>query len=221
MKTGLDKYRASRSKYKKLKDRCVKGIPQSVRSQAWMQLSGACKLKDANPAYYQTCLQNTKNIDISKYIHDIQKDLHRQFPNHEQFMKKEGQEMLFNVLKAYAVHYPESGYCQAQCPLAALLLTQMPEEDAFWMLVKISDEYLAGYYAKGLEAVNVDGQILHCLLKKSDRFVHGKLSLVEMGPQYYMIEWFMCVYTRTMPWCTVLRIWDMFLCEGRTLLIKL
>lgn len=29
-----------------------------------------------------------------------------------------------------------------------------------------------------------------------------------------MIEWFMCLYCRTLPWPTVLRIWDMFLCEG-------
>ncbi len=179
-----------------------------------MQLSGASKLKLNNPTYYQACLKNTLNIDISTCINDIQKDIHRQFPNHEQFMRKEGQEMLFNVLKAYAVHYPEIGYCQAQCPLAALLLTQMPEEDAFWMLVKISDQYLAGYFESGLEAVRLDGQILHCLLKKTDKFVYKQLSFIELVPQLYMIEWFMCIYARTLPWCTILRIWDMFFCEG-------
>ena len=29
-----------------------------------------------------------------------------------------------------------------------------------------------------------------------------------------MMEWFMCIYTRTLPWSSVLRVWDMFFCEG-------
>lgn len=29
-----------------------------------------------------------------------------------------------------------------------------------------------------------------------------------------MMEWFMCIYTRTLPWASVLRVWDMFFCEG-------
>ncbi len=33
LKTGLDQLRSSNSKYKLLKGRCVKGIPQSLRSQ--------------------------------------------------------------------------------------------------------------------------------------------------------------------------------------------
>ncbi|KAG8239350.1 hypothetical protein J437_LFUL017963 [Ladona fulva] len=35
-----------------------------------------------------------------------------------------------------------------------------------------------------------------------------------------MTEWFLCVYTRTLPWTTILRIWDMFLCEGVKVVIK-
>ncbi|XP_059816356.1 TBC1 domain family member 10A-like [Hypanus sabinus] len=30
----------------------------------------------------------------------------------------------------------------------------------------------------------------------------------------YMTEWFMCLFTRTLPWATMLRVWDMFLSEG-------
>ncbi|CAI2349837.1 unnamed protein product [Caenorhabditis sp. 36 PRJEB53466] len=41
-----------------------------------------------------------------------------------------------------------------------------------------------------------------------------------VDPALYMIEWFMCVYCRTLPWATVLRVWDMFLCEGVKILFK-
>ena len=36
----------------------------------------------------------------------------------------------------------------------------------------------------------------------------------DIQATYYAVEWYLCAYTRTLPWDTVLRIWDMFLCEG-------
>ena len=134
----------------KLRSRCRKGIPKSMRSHAWMHLSGAFILKTEHPGYYAKCLANPNNVNIDRYVDDIKKDLHRQFSNNEMFKKSEGRETLFNVLKA---HDTEVGYCQAQGPIAAMLLMQMDEEDAFWMLVIISDTYLKGYFKSGLEKV--------------------------------------------------------------------
>ena len=48
---------------------------------------------------------------------DIEKDLHRNFPTHELFggeYEKIGRAELYKVLKAYSVHNPSDGYCQAQ-----------------------------------------------------------------------------------------------------------
>ena len=36
----------------------------------------------------------------------------------------------------------------------------------------------------------------------------------RVEPLLYMTEWYMCVFTRTLPWASVLRVWDMFFCEG-------
>lgn len=41
-----------------------------------------------------------------------------------------------------------------------------------------------------------------------------------MEPILYMTEWFLCVYTRTLPWESILRVWDMFLCEGVKVIFK-
>ena len=60
------------------------------------------------------------------------------------------QEDLFRILKAYTIHNPRDGYCQAQGPLAAVLLMHMPVEEAFWCFVSICDKYLPGYYSTGL-----------------------------------------------------------------------
>lgn len=207
-------------RFKKIKSRCRKGIPQSMRSRAWMHLTGAFLLKNQKPNYYQDCLYNVKKLDVAKYIDDIKKDLHRQFPSHEIFMKKEGRQMLFNVLKAYAVHNKEVGYCQAQGPIAALLLMHMPEEDSFWMLVRISDYYLKGYFKPGLEKVQIDGHALFYLFKKENQVAFKLMKSQSIDPVLYMTEWFMCIFARTLPWCTVLRVWDMFFCEGVKVLYR-
>ena len=56
----------------------------------------------------------------------IEKDLHRQFPDHEMFSTKgSGKQDLFRVLKAWAVYRPNVGYCQGQAPIASLLLMHL------------------------------------------------------------------------------------------------
>ena len=70
-----------------------------------------------------------------KWIDAIEKDLHRNFPTHELFggvYERIGQSELYRVLKAYSVLNPVDGYCQAMAPIAALLLMNMPAEQAFW-----------------------------------------------------------------------------------------
>ncbi|XP_064647156.1 TBC1 domain family member 10B-like [Lineus longissimus] len=200
-------------RFKKVKERCRKGVPPSIRARAWQYLCGSKYLLEHNRGRFEEYL---KLPGDPKCIDDIEKDLHRQFPFHEMFMKQggHGQEDLFRVLKAYTIHNPRDGYCQAQAPIAAVLLMHMPAEQAFWCLVSVCDKYLPGYYAAGLEQVQVDGEVLFGLLKKVSVPSYKHLKKQRIDPCLYMTEWFMCVYTRTLPWSTVLRVWDMFLCEG-------
>lgn len=44
------------------------------------------------------------------------------------FVYPHRQQDLFRVLKAYTLYRPEEGYCQAQAPIAAVLLMHMPAE---------------------------------------------------------------------------------------------
>lgn len=36
-----------------------------------------------------------------------------------------------------------------------------------------------------------------------------------IDPIMYMTEWFLCAFTRTLPWPTLLRFWDIFLFDGK------
>lgn len=80
--------------------------------------------------------------------------------------------------------------------------------------MQICEKYLPGYYSEKLEAIQLDGEILFSLLQKVSPVAHKHLSQQKIDPLLYMTEWFMCAFARTLPWSSVLRVWDMFFCEG-------
>ncbi|XP_011480146.1 TBC1 domain family member 10A isoform X1 [Oryzias latipes] len=217
MLNSWDKWMAKN--HKKIKERCQKGIPPSLRGRAWLYLTGGKVKREQNKGKFEEL--DNKPGDPN-WVDVIERDLHRQFPFHEMFAARggHGQQDLFRVLKAYTLHRPEEGYCQAQAPIAAVLLMHMPAEDAFWVLVQICEKYLPGYYSKELEAIQLDGEILNALLRKVSPVAHRHLKNQKLDPILYMTEWFMCAFSRTLPWAAVLRVWDMFLCEGVKILFR-
>lgn len=217
MLNSWDKWMAK--KHRKVKERCQKGIPPSLRGRAWLYLTGGKVRREQNQGRFQELDDQPGD---PKWVDIIERDLHRQFPFHEMFSARggHGQQDLFRVLKTYTLYRPEEGYCQAQAPIAAVLLMHMPAEDAFWVLVQICEKYLPGYYSTGLEAIQLDGEILYALLRRVSPVAHRHLKKHKLEPILYMTEWFMCAFSRTLPWASVLRVWDMFLCEGVKILFK-
>ncbi|XP_033828803.1 TBC1 domain family member 10A-like [Periophthalmus magnuspinnatus] len=206
-------------RFNKVRLRCQKGIPPALRGRAWLYLSGGKVKKEQNQGKFQELDQQEGD---PKWVDVIEKDLHRQFPFHEMFVSRggHGQQDLFRVLKAYTLYRPEEGYCQAQAPIAAVLLMHMPAEDAFWGLVQICEKYLPGYYSPGLEAIQLDGEILFALLRRVSPISYRHLEKHKIDPVLYMTEWFMCAFSRTLPWASVLRVWDMFLCDGVKIIFR-
>lgn len=64
------------------------------------------------------------------------------------------------------------------------------------------------------EAIQLDGEILFALLRRVSPPAFRHLEKHKIDPILYMTEWFMCAFSRTLPWASVLRVWDMFLCDG-------
>ena len=212
------------TKFDKIRSRCRKGIPPSLRGRAWKYLSGAAFHME-NSASCGVFEELDAAAGEAQWNEDIRKDLDRQFPEHELFSKagpygRSGQGDLFRLLKAYTVLHPEEGYCQGQAPVGAVLLMHLPLAEAFYVFVQICHKYVPGYYSPGLEHIQLDGAILQELLRHKLRPTYKLLKTHSVDPALYMIEWYMCVFCRTLPWATVLRVWDMFFCEGVKVLFK-
>lgn len=142
----------TRNRADKVRSRSIKGIPRSCRGLAWQLLTGAEQRRTEaarNGITYQKLLAED---GAQRWLVAIEKDVARQFPEHEMFAKHGGfgQTDLFDLLKAYTVLFPVEGYCQAQAPVACILLMHMPVEHAFWCFVQICSNSLDGYYSQGL-----------------------------------------------------------------------
>ncbi|XP_054772468.2 TBC1 domain family member 10A-like [Lytechinus pictus] len=124
-------------KPKKVRERCRKGIPSSLRGRAWQFLCGSKRVVEQNKDKF---LEFDAQEGDPKWLDVIEKDLDRQFPFHEMFAKKggNGQQDLYRILKAYSIYNPRDGYCQGQAPVAAVLLMHMPAEtaQANWDIIK-------------------------------------------------------------------------------------
>jgi hypothetical protein len=77
-----------------------------------------------------------------KIRHQIDIDLHRTMPTHYLFAEDgAGRQSLNNILTAFAAYHPEIGYCQGMGFITALGLIYMTEEDTFYWLLRLAEDY--------------------------------------------------------------------------------
>jgi Rab-GTPase-TBC domain len=126
---------------KRLKDSLLQGIPVDLRGDIWAFLTRANQLSSQfSQRVYSRLLES---IDENVLV-QIEKDLHRTFPEQKIFQEKggTGQQVLNNILCAYANYDPEVGYCQGMGFIVGCLIIQIRHEElAFWAFVQIMHEY--------------------------------------------------------------------------------
>ncbi|KAK4473796.1 hypothetical protein MN116_003131 [Schistosoma mekongi] len=204
----------------RVRNRCRKGIPPALRSRVWQYLCGSHQMTNLERGKYKVLSRLSSDQET---VSQIRLDVGRELHNHVLFASKEGagRTSLFNVLKAYSQLHSDSGYCQAQTPIAAALLIHMPEEDAFWTFVCLCNRYITDYFRSGLVRVKIELNMLFELVKKYQPNIYYHMVKCNIEPIYFAVDWFMCLYTRNLPWSTVLRIWDMFFFEGVKVLFRI
>jgi hypothetical protein len=196
------------AKFKKL---VRHGIPASVRSRVWQFLAGSNDYRRPNQFNILIDKPRTEIYDV------IEKDIARCYPEHTQFMDKDGQGQkdLSCVLKAYSQYNSHLEYCQGMGRLVGLMLMQMSSEDTFWLLVATIDRYMNGYFTPTLSQLHIDAYIIGQLLKDHQPKLAQHLESNGVLPNVYITQWFLTAFTMTLPWDSVLRVWDAFYFEGK------
>ncbi|CAO2814227.1 uncharacterized protein LOC130805288 [Amaranthus tricolor] len=203
-----------------LKKLIRKGIPPVLRPKIWFALSGAAKKKSTVPeSYYDDLIKATEG-KATAATKQIDHDLPRTFPGHPWLDTPEGHAALRRVLVGYSFRDCYVGYCQGLNYVAALLLLVMKtEEDAFWMLAVLLEDVLVNdCYTNNLSGCHVEQRVFQDLLTKKCPRIAAHLEALEFDVSLVATEWFLCLFSKSLPSETTMRVWDILFYEGATVL---
>ncbi|KAJ6729257.1 RAB-GTPASE-TBC DOMAIN-CONTAINING PROTEIN-RELATED [Salix viminalis] len=197
-----------------------KGIPPVLRPKVWFSLSGAAKKKSTVPESYYNDMTKAVEGKVTAATKQIDHDLPRTFPGHPWLDTQEGHAALRRVLVAYSFRDSDVGYCQGLNYVAALLLLVMKtEEDAFWMLAVLLENVLANdCYTNNLSGCHVEQRVFQDLLVKKCPRIAVHLEELEFDVSLVATEWFLCLFSKSLPSETTLRVWDVLFYEGAKVL---
>ncbi|KAM0875605.1 hypothetical protein ACQ4PT_036714 [Festuca glaucescens] len=216
------------------------GVPMALRGEMWQAFVGVSARKISG--YYNKLLDEKTEVLDKKDLQDqvvneqksspkkhskpekwkgqIEKDLPRTFPGHPA-LDEDGRNALRRLLTAYARHNPSVGYCQAMNFFAGLFLLFMPEENAFWALVGVIDEYFEGYYTEEMIESQVDQLVLEEVVRERFPKLAKHTDILGVQVTWVTGPWFLSIFINMLPWESVLRVWDVILFEGnRTMLFR-
>ncbi|KAF9173419.1 hypothetical protein BGX21_006997 [Mortierella sp. AD011] len=216
---------------------------------AWFHYSGAEDKCNANPGLFKKLLAQAKaKGSANEHAEVIERDLHRTFPENINFKSQITQQpdggshlstenvaaiqSLRRVLLAFSLHCPTIGYCQSLNYIAGMLLLFMNEEQSFWTLSVIIQNFLPeGMYDVTMEGSNIDQAVLMTLIMERlptiwAKFSGGATSVeLDEGPGLPTVtlvtsHWFLTLFINILPVESILRVWDCFFYEGRKILFR-
>jgi hypothetical protein len=196
----------------------MKGIPDCIRPRAWPLILDL----QYDPA------QRERVQDIVRRSHPpscaaIDVDLKRTLPRMVMFSQTGVRDSLRNILHAYAVMDNECGYVQGMAYPAAMLLSYMDEERAFWcfmglMMMKFQ---LRRLYANAFEGLTFLNTVWECLLEEKYRRVAQNLKALDIAPGLYTPNWFLTAFMAVQFTPEIrLRIFDRFVAFGCRALVS-
>ncbi|XP_049444445.1 ecotropic viral integration site 5 protein homolog isoform X2 [Epinephelus fuscoguttatus] len=205
-----------KKKEKQLKDLVRKGIPHHFRAIVWQLLCNAqnMPIKDQ----YSELLKMTSPCEKL-----IRRDIARTYPEHEFFKEKDslGQEVLFNVMKAYSLVDREVGYCQGSAFIVGLLLMQMPEEEAFCVFVKLMQDYrLRELFKPSMAELGLCMYQFESMIQEHLPELHMHFQAQSFHTSMYASSWFLTIFLTSFPLPVATRIFDIFMCEGLEIVFR-
>ena len=183
-------------------------LPDEIREEYWLLVTGAKKLKLENPTYYNTLLNNYPVNPISdKNETQISLDIYRTFPEDENF-RKEKINNLKNVLTAYSRRNCSLGYCQGFNYIVGKILKVVKnEENAFWIFTQIIENILPiNYYYDSVGIITLMN--------------HFKKNKFELLIKNILYKWLICLFSQNIKDELLFLIWDIFFIEGTSTLFK-
>nr|XP_038025262.1 EVI5-like protein isoform X2 [Anas platyrhynchos] len=193
-----------------------KGIPHHFRAIVWQLLCSATDMPVKNQ--YSELLKMSSPCEKL-----IRRDIARTYPEHEFFKGQDslGQEVLFNVMKAYSLVDREVGYCQGSAFIVGLLLMQMPEEEAFCVFVRLMQEYrLRELFKPSMAELGLCIYQFEYMLQEQLPELNIHFRSQSFLTSMYASSWFLTLFLTTFPLPVATRVFDIFMYEGLEIVFR-
>ncbi|XP_043912592.1 TBC1 domain family member 12 isoform X2 [Protopterus annectens] len=226
---------------RKVRDLWWLGLPPSVRGKVWSLAIGnelnithelyeifLSRAKEQWKSLSETVSENDTE-DSGASISDreaslelIKLDISRTFPSLFIFQKGGPyHDLLHSVLGAYTCYRPDVGYVQGMSFIAAVLILNLEEADAFIAFANLLNKPCQMAFFR------VDHSMMLKYFAAFEVFFEENLPKLYshfksygLTPDIYLIEWIFTLYSKSLPLDLACRVWDVFCRDGEEFLFR-
>ncbi|KAI4090787.1 MAG: hypothetical protein LQ344_004567 [Seirophora lacunosa] len=190
------------------------GVTSPTLSQHDKDSEGIAKLQAAMKAE-----RKRKKKEDAASLQKLEKTIKRDLGARTSFSKYAAaaglQDGLFGVCKAYALFDDGVGYAQGMNFLAMPLLFNMPEGEAFCLLVRLMNHFhLREMFIQDMPGLHLHLYQFERLLEDLEPALYCHLHRRGVHPQLYATQWFLTLFAYRFPLQLVLRVYDLVFSEG-------
>ncbi|XP_018082987.1 TBC1 domain family member 12 isoform X2 [Xenopus laevis] len=226
---------------RRVRDLWWQGLPPSVRGKVWSLAIG--NELNITPELYEIFLSRAKerwksfsetnseneNEDAGVSLADreaslelIKLDISRTFPSLYIFQKGGPyHDLLHSILGAYTCYRPDVGYVQGMSFIAAVLILNLEEADAFIAFANLLNKPCQ------LAFFRVDHSMMLKYFAAFEVFFEENLpklffhfNAYSLTPDLYLIDWIFTLYSKSLPLDLACRVWDVFCRDGEEFLFR-
>ncbi|KAM3605696.1 uncharacterized protein V6R79_003161 [Siganus canaliculatus] len=217
------------------------GLPPSVRGRVWSLAIGnelnitpelyeifLSRAKEKWRSYSETSSVNDSEsegaslADRESSLDLIKLDISRTFPSLFIFQKGGPyHDLLHSVLGAYTCYRPDIGYVQGMSFIAAVLILNLEEAEAFITFANLLNKpcHMAFF--------RVDHELMLKYFAAFEVFFEENLPRLfihfqsnSLTPDLYLIDWIFTLYSKSLPLDVACRVWDVFCRDGEESLFR-
>lgn len=203
-----------------------RGLPPPVRGRVW-SLALPNSLNLTEQLYYILSARardalHTEHSSNEETGELIRLDVSRTFPQLGIFQAGGPYHTLLgDVLGAYVCYRPDLGYVQGMSFIAAILLLNLEEAQAFIVFANLVNRpCLSAFYRLDTGAMGQYYTAFSCLLSLHLPKLAKHFAKLGLRPELYMLDWVMTLFSKAAPLDLTCRIWDLLIRDGESFLFK-